>query len=238
MLTLKVALGWLILVAVGFLVFSVITGGAYKQKEDKQSYSLVKYIKQANETVFLNVGVQSIETKANNTTIPWTKIGIPLTEKKAVIILNFEAKLGIKKAVDVAKLSENSYKITVPKYDVIGIALDKEAPYQLYDASGELLSYSTSNIDTGELVTKKLSNAKQKEYLKQYKDQMNNAAKAYYQALFSAIELVRQRGTKIKPGLNVNLGKDDTLFATADGVVMFDVVHGQKRVNVLPQPEA
>ena len=188
MLTLKVALGWLILVAVGFLVFSVITGGAYKQKEDKQSYSLVKYIKQANETVFLNVGVQSIETKANNTTIPWTKIGIPLTEKKAVIILNFEAKLGIKKAVDVAKLSENSYKITVPKYDVIGIALDKKAPYQLYDASGELLSYSTSDIDTGELVTKKLSNAKQKDYLKQYKDQMNNAAKAYYQALFSAID--------------------------------------------------
>src|SRR5574337_1297340 len=117
MLTLKVALGWLILVAVGFFVFSVINAGAYKQKENKQSYSLVKYIKQANETVFLNVGVQSIETKANNTTIPWTKIGIPLTEKKAVIILNFEAKLGIKKAVDVAKLSENSYKITVPKYE-------------------------------------------------------------------------------------------------------------------------
>lgn len=71
---------------------------------------------------------------------------------------------------------------------MIGIALDKTAPYQLYDASGELLSYSTSDIDTGELVTKKLSNAKQKEYLKQYKEQMNNAAKAYYQALFSAID--------------------------------------------------
>ena len=50
------------------------------------------------------------------------------------------------------------------------------------------MSYSTSDVDTGELVTKKLSNAKQKEYLKQYKDQMNNAAKAYYQALFSAID--------------------------------------------------
>ena len=58
------------------------------------------------------------------------------------------------------------------------------------------------------------------------------------QFVLSGNILVRQRGTKIKPGLNVNLGKDDTLFATADGVVMFDVVHGQKRVNVLPQPEA
>ena len=46
--------------------------------------------------------------------------------------------------------------------------------------------------------------------------------------------LVRQRGTKIKPGINVLVGKDDTLFAIADGIVMFDVVHGRKRVNIVP----
>ena len=46
--------------------------------------------------------------------------------------------------------------------------------------------------------------------------------------------LIRQRGSKIKPGLNVDACKDDTLFATADGVVMFDVVRGRKRVNVMP----
>lgn len=34
--------------------------------------------------------------------------------------------------------------------------------------------------------------------------------------------LVRQRGTKIHPGLNVGRGKDDTLFATVDGVVTFE----------------
>jgi large subunit ribosomal protein L27 len=49
--------------------------------------------------------------------------------------------------------------------------------------------------------------------------------------------LVRQRGTKIKPGLNVKVGKDDTLFATSDGIVMYDVVRGQKRANVIPQAE-
>lgn len=46
--------------------------------------------------------------------------------------------------------------------------------------------------------------------------------------------LVRQRGTKIKPGINVLVGKDDTLFATADGIVMFDIIHGRKRVNIIP----
>ncbi|MBI4484320.1 MAG: 50S ribosomal protein L27 [Acidobacteria bacterium] len=33
--------------------------------------------------------------------------------------------------------------------------------------------------------------------------------------------LVRQRGTKIKPGVNVGIGKDDTLFAKIGGVVQF-----------------
>ena len=34
--------------------------------------------------------------------------------------------------------------------------------------------------------------------------------------------LVRQRGTKIHPGINVGKGKDDTLFALVDGVVKFE----------------
>jgi large subunit ribosomal protein L27 len=51
--------------------------------------------------------------------------------------------------------------------------------------------------------------------------------------------LVRQRGTRIKPGLNVDVGKDDTLFATADGIVVFeDIRDNRKRVSVLPVEEA
>ncbi len=47
--------------------------------------------------------------------------------------------------------------------------------------------------------------------------------------------LVRQRGTHIHPGLNVDRAGDDSLFATADGVVKFDFARGgRKRVNVLP----
>ena len=34
--------------------------------------------------------------------------------------------------------------------------------------------------------------------------------------------LVRQRGTHIHPGTNVGIGSDDTLFATADGIVRFE----------------
>ncbi len=34
--------------------------------------------------------------------------------------------------------------------------------------------------------------------------------------------LVRQRGTKFHPGMNVSIGKDDTLFALVDGIVRFE----------------
>jgi large subunit ribosomal protein L27 len=51
--------------------------------------------------------------------------------------------------------------------------------------------------------------------------------------------LVRQRGTHIKPGLNVKVGRDDTLFAVADGIVVFDQLpEGRKRVSVVPQEKA
>ncbi|MEM7092360.1 MAG: 50S ribosomal protein L27 [Actinomycetota bacterium] len=45
--------------------------------------------------------------------------------------------------------------------------------------------------------------------------------------------IVRQRGTKFHPGNNVRKGKDDTLFAVADGTVKFGSRHGRKVVNIL-----
>ena len=47
--------------------------------------------------------------------------------------------------------------------------------------------------------------------------------------------LVRQHGTHIKPGENVMVGKDDTLFATIDGYVLYETIRDdRKRVSVLP----
>ena len=48
--------------------------------------------------------------------------------------------------------------------------------------------------------------------------------------------LVRQRGTKIKPGTNVGLGRDYTIYATVDGYVKFETVRDQrKQVSVYPE---
>ena len=46
--------------------------------------------------------------------------------------------------------------------------------------------------------------------------------------------IVRQRGSKIHPGENVGIGKDDTLFALVDGVVSYSEVKGKKFAKVEP----
>jgi len=51
--------------------------------------------------------------------------------------------------------------------------------------------------------------------------------------------LVRQRGTKIHPGINVKRAKDDTLFAIKDGYVKFEYqTKERKRVSVYPEMQA
>jgi len=48
--------------------------------------------------------------------------------------------------------------------------------------------------------------------------------------------IVRQKGTKFHPGTNVGIGKDFTIFATADGFVKFEHIRrGRKRISVYPE---
>jgi large subunit ribosomal protein L27 len=55
------------------------------------------------------------------------------------------------------------------------------------------------------------------------------------QAVTAGSIIVRQRGTKIRPGKGVGIGNDDTLFALVDGVVHFDLHRNTRtRVNVRP----
>lgn len=51
--------------------------------------------------------------------------------------------------------------------------------------------------------------------------------------------IVRQRGTRFYPGLNVDMGKDHTIFATVQGHVQFKVKRdGRKYINVIPMETA
>ena len=93
MKTIKKFLGIKISLWVLLLICAILLGiyaYGYTQnnpKNNSQSSSMVQYIQEANEVVFLNVGIEKVVTAKNQTTIPWTDIGIPFSEKKSIIIL-------------------------------------------------------------------------------------------------------------------------------------------------------
>ncbi len=59
------------------------------------------------------------------------------------------------------------------------------------------------------------------------------------QLVSSGSILVRQRGTKIRPGTNVGLGRDFTIFAKIDGQVKFEwATRGKRKVSVYPVESA
>lgn len=56
------------------------------------------------------------------------------------------------------------------------------------------------------------------------------------EAVTSGTILVRQHGTKVKPGTNVDIGRDYTIFAIIDGYVKFETIaDDRKRVSVYPE---
>jgi large subunit ribosomal protein L27 len=58
------------------------------------------------------------------------------------------------------------------------------------------------------------------------------------EAVRSGNIIVRQRGTKFHPGLNVGMGRDYTIFATIDGYVKFEHMdRRRKRISVYPEIE-
>lgn len=58
------------------------------------------------------------------------------------------------------------------------------------------------------------------------------------QKVISGNILVRQRGTKFHPGVNVRRGSDDTLYAVVDGSVKFVTKQGRQLVTVVATPVA
>jgi len=48
--------------------------------------------------------------------------------------------------------------------------------------------------------------------------------------------IVRQKGTKVRPGDGVMMGRDYTIFATSKGKVDFSIIRGKQYVSILPTP--
>ena len=172
------------------LIAIIFVGVAFflpkEQKSEVKSSINIESIEKVNEVVFLNAGVNEIITETKTTQV--FGFDVPFSKKAALVILNYNAKFGIKSSVKVEQISEKEYKVIVPKLEVIGVELSKDDPYDLYDSHGELLSGTTEDVDTGKLVTNQLSSDKQAEYLDKFKSEIKESAINYYKTIFSSMD--------------------------------------------------
>ena len=169
------------IIAIGVLFFL-----PKEQKSEVKSSINIESIEKVNEVVFLNAGVNEIITESKTTQV--FGFDVPFSKKTALVILNYTAKFGIKSSVKVEKISEKEYKVIVPKFEVVGVELSKDNPYNLYDNHGELLSGITEDVDTGKLVTNQLSSDKQAEYLDKFKSEIKESATNYYKTIFASMD--------------------------------------------------
>ena len=168
------------IIAIGVLFFL-----PKQQKSEIKSSINIESIEKVNEVVFLNAGVNEItETKTTQV----FGFDVPFSRKTALVILNYTAKFGIKSSVKIEQIGEKEYKVIVPKFEVIGVELSKDNPYNLYDNHGELLSGTTEDVDTGKLVTNQLSNDKQTEYLDRFNSDIKESAINYYKTIFASMD--------------------------------------------------
>ena len=169
----------LLVIVVGFIFLSVYKGSesSGNQKPKTEIIVNVKSLEKVSELVL-----------ENNTKLFGSNFVIPGSEKKALIILNYTAKFGIKNDVTIKDNGNHNYQVTLPKFEVIGVELDKDKPYTLYDTSGGILSYSTKDIDTGEAVAEGFSNKEQQGFIKDNKKLLKESAEKYYSTMIKSLD--------------------------------------------------
>lgn len=180
----------LVVIVVGFIFFSINKGNesSDNQKQKTETIVNVKSLEKVSELVLLNASIQKVKSIENNTKLFGSNFVIPGSEKKALIILNYTAKFGIKNDVTIKDDGNHNYQVTLPKFEVIGVELNKDKPYKLYDTSGGVLSYSTKDIDTGKAVAEGFSNKEQESYLKEHRSIIEESAEKYYTSLIKSID--------------------------------------------------
>ena len=174
------------LVLIAIIAIGVLFFLPKEHKSEVKSSINIESIEKVNEVVFLNAGINEIISETKTTQV--LGFDVPFSKKAALVILNYNAKFGIKSSVKVEQISEKEYKVIVPKLEVIGVELSKDNPYDLYDSHGELLSGTTEDIDTGKLVANQLSSDRQAEYLDKFKSEIKESAINYYKTIFSSMD--------------------------------------------------
>ncbi|WP_431074682.1 hypothetical protein [Microbacterium phyllosphaerae] len=153
-------------------------------QSEQHSTQVIKSVTPEEQVVLVGLGIEGIDEKKENGTL--FGMGIPGSERAVFIRYSFNAKLGIEGGdVVFERTGDDSYLVTIPKFIFIGL---EDPAYELAVESNGILSWTTPEIDTLDMVSNLVNSAAQDEYLASEKELLKDQARDFYAAIVASID--------------------------------------------------
>lgn len=168
------------LLAIGGLPNSSFLGS----QSQSRNTQVINSITREEQIVLLGLGIQGISATTGTST--FMGVTIPGSERASFLQYSFNAKLGVEgKDVQIATKGEKGLLISIPRFIFIGHS--NESFETVVETNG-VLSFTTPEIDTAEVITKVLNDGAKIKYIASNSEILRDQAKAFYTGIINAID--------------------------------------------------
>lgn len=154
---------------------------------EQEREELVTDIKTEEEVVLVSMAIEGFESRTTMATVLGKEV--PLSDKTKYVTYSFTAKLGINgKNVTIEEnpdKGENAYLVTIPEFEMIGFS---DPVFSEESQAKGLLSWTTDDADTAEILNEIMGVEKQDEYLANYERVLKDQAKLFYTLIIHGVD--------------------------------------------------
>lgn len=155
-----------------------------QSKVETTNTEVIQSVKRTEQIVLLSLGIQGVSAIKGNATI-WG-MPIPGSERASFLQYNFNAKLGIEgKDVEFAPIGTKGVRVILPGFIFIG---HSNETFQTVAETNGVLSFTTPEIDTAEVITNILNSEAQQEYIAKNQQVLQEQAKVFYVGIINGID--------------------------------------------------
>lgn len=155
--------------------------GSQSQSRNTQ---VINSITREEQIVLLGLGIQGISATTGNST--FLGVTIPGSERASFLQYSFNAKLGVEgKDVQITTKGEKGLLVSIPRFIFIGHSNES---FQTVVETNGVLSFTTPEIDTAEVITNVLNDGAKSQYIASNNEILRDQAKAFYTGIIGAID--------------------------------------------------
>lgn len=156
----------------------------FDTESEARNTQIVNSITRHEQVVLLGLGIQGISEKNARGTL--FGMDIPGSERASFIQYDFDAKLGIDgQEVKIEQTGEDSFLVSIPEFIFIG---HDDVSFKLAAVNNDVLSWTTPEIDTVEMINNVLNDDTKKQYIDSNEEVLRDQAKAFYTGIITSID--------------------------------------------------